>query len=126
MAKYSELSGIAHNIAHHAGSGLSFISPHLAHALRAKGIGTTEIDLLAASPYPPGGADLKPLRTALLSLQSTVRALLQKHGFELDSVDSITLYATPAPWDKEGYLLHTRAVVVGGNGRAYDSGWLYE
>ena len=124
MGRMSTLAGVAHNIAHHAGSGLSYISPHLAQALRAAGVETTEIDLLAPRPYPPKAVELEPLRLALASLQATANALLAKHGFSASDVSSMILYATPAPWDKDGYSLHTRAVLTSSAGRTYDSGWL--
>ena len=120
----STLSGVAHNIAHHSASGLSYLSPHLAQALRSVGATTTSIDLLSPSPYPSHAPELKPLRLALGALKDTVSALLATHGFSLEDVRSITLEATPAPWDSEGFVLHTRAVVVGSNGQVYDSGWL--
>jgi hypothetical protein len=124
MAKQSTLAGVAHNIAHHSASGLSYLSPHLAQALRKAGIETTEIELMAPEPYPTHATELKPLRLALASLKSTVMAMLQKHGFAQSDVVSVVLQATPAPWDKDGYLLHTRAVITAKNGRVYDSGWL--
>ena len=124
MAKFSELSSVAHNIAHHAGSGLSHISPHLAQALRSAGNDTAHIELLAENPYPSQATELKPLRLALVALRETVESLLQKHGFQVDTVTSIVLHATPASWDKQGYSLHTRAVIIASNGRVYDSGWL--
>ena len=124
MGKISQLAGVAHNIAHHAGSGLGYLSPHLAKALRAMGLKTTEIDLLAEAPYPPQAADLQPLRLALSSLQGTAMAILAKHGFSDSDVSSLILYATPAPWDKDGYSLHTRVVLTSTSGRTYDSGWL--
>ena len=124
MAKISTLSSVAHNIAHHSASGLSFISPHLAVALRSAGAETTEIELLSPRPYPSNAIELKPLRLALGTLKSTTETLLQKHGFSQSDLVSVVLYATPAPWDKEGYSLHTRAVIIAKNGRTYDSGWL--
>lgn len=124
MGRTSTLAGVAHNIAHHAGSGLSGISPHLAQALRAVGAETTEIDLLAEAPYPPDAAELPPLRLALASLKATAMALLAKHGFSDSDVSSMMLHATPAPWDKDGYSLHTRAVLTSSTGRTFDSGWL--
>jgi hypothetical protein len=124
MRKTVKLAGVAHSIAHHAGSGLSCISPHLAEALRAVGASTTDIDLLAFSPYPPEAAELKPLRLALLTLQAKSKSILLKHGFSDTDVASIVLRATPAPWDKDGYSLHTRAVVTSLAGHVYDSGWL--
>ena len=124
MTKISELAGVSHNIAHHAASGLSYISPHLAQALRAVSVETTQIELLAEHPYPPKASDLQPLRLALASLRVNAVTLLQKHGFAADTVTSIVLHATPAPWDKDGYLLHTRAVITASNGKVFDSGWL--
>jgi hypothetical protein len=124
MGRHSELAGIAHNIAHHAGSGLSYLSPHLAQALRATGAETTQIDLLSKEPYPSNAVELKPLRLALATLRLTVQALLERHGFSDADVSAITLEATPAPWDKAGYLLHTRAVVTSSKGHTFDSGWL--
>ena len=124
MSRMSELAGVAHNIAHHAASGVSYISPHLAQAVRAVGMDTTEIDLLAESPYPSRAIELRPLRLALTSLQSTANSLLAKHGFSQGDVSSMVLYATPAPWDSEGYSLHTRVVLTSSAGRTYDSGWL--
>ena len=124
MARMSQLAGVAHNIAHHAGSGLSYISPHLAAALRASGADSTEIDLLADAPYPPQVMELEPLRLALVSLQRTARELLAKHGFSGRDVSAMILYATPAPWGKDDYSLHTRVVLTSNTGRTYDSGWL--
>jgi hypothetical protein len=124
MAKISTLAGVAHNIAHHSASGLSYLSPHLALALRSAGAETTDIELLSLEPYPHNAIESKPLRLALGSLKSTTEAMLQKHGFSQSDVSSIVLYATPAPWDMEGYTLHTRTVITAKNERVYDSGWL--
>ncbi len=125
MTKMANLAGVAHNIAHHSASGLSFISPHLAQALRAVGEETTTIELLAENPYPPKAAELQPLRLALASLKRTAQELLKKHGFTQDDVLSIVLHATPSPWDKQGYTVYTRIVITAKNGRIYDSGWLF-
>lgn len=124
MAKMADLAGVAHNIAHHSASGLSYLSPHLAQALRAAGEETTAIELFVENPYPPKIAEVQPLRLSLVSLKGTVQNMLQKHGFNQNDVLSIVLHATPAPWDREGYVLHTRAVITAKNGRVYDSGWL--
>ena len=124
MTKMSALAGVAHNIAHHSASGLSYISPHLAIALRAVGETTTEIDLLAPEPYPKNAKEMQPLRLALRALKATVETMLQRHGFSSEDVTSVVLQATPALWDTEGYLLHARGVIIGKNGKTYDSGWL--
>jgi hypothetical protein len=124
MARLANLAGVAHNIAHHSGSCFGYLSPHLGLALRAAGADTTTIELLDLNPYPPRIPELEPLRMALTVLHLKVEELLLKHGFTKADVTSVELHASPAPWDKSGQLLHTRAVVVGSNGRVYDSGWL--
>src|SRR5260221_9324240 len=73
MTKMADLAGVAHNIAHHSASGLSYLSPHLAQALRAAGEETTAIELLVQNPYPPKIAEVQPLRLSLVSLKATVQ-----------------------------------------------------
>jgi hypothetical protein len=124
MPRQSELAGIAHDIAHHSGSGLSFLNPHLAIALRSAGMESAEIDLLRPAPYPPVTTESEPLRLALARLHEFTVNLLRKHGFGVDEVSGVTLFASPAPWDADGYLLHTRTVITSRKGRKFDSGWL--
>ncbi|GHO52509.1 hypothetical protein KSB_09840 [Ktedonobacter robiniae] len=95
----AELAGVAHNIAHHSASGLSFLYPHLAQALRAVGEETTAIELLVQDPYPPKAAEVQPLRLSLASLKGTVQRMLQKHGFHQNDILSIVLHITPDPRD---------------------------
>lgn len=102
MGRISVLAGVAHDIAHHAGNGLSYISPHLAHALCEAGLQTTEIELLAEAPYPTRVRLRHPLQLALAALHSTAAAILEKHGFRESEVSSLMLHATPAPWDIGG------------------------
>jgi hypothetical protein len=118
------LTGVAHDIAHHSASGLSYLSPHLAQALRDAGLNTTQIELLDINPYPPGAPELEPLRLALGRLHSTVEGIFRKSGFDLSDVRSVQLQATPAPSDPLGYLLHTRVLITADNGKTFDSGWL--
>jgi len=118
------LTGVAHDIAHHSTSGLSYLSPHLAQVLRDAGLNTTEIELLDTNPYPPGALELKPLRLALRTLHSTVESIFQKSGFDLSDVTSVQLQATPDPSDPLGYLLQTRVIITADNGKTFDSGWL--
>jgi hypothetical protein len=124
MTHKHALTGVAHDIAHHAGSGLGWLCPHMAQALRGAGLSTASVDLLSASPYPAGAIDHSPLRTALQSLRSTAENILGKYGFSRKDVVSIELQATPAPWDDSGYTLHTRAVITAADGAVCDSGWL--
>jgi hypothetical protein len=124
MTKERSLSGVAHGIAHHAGSGLGYLTPHLAQALREASLETTAVELLAEEPYPTGVAEMRPLRLALAAMKQTALDILKKYGFERSDVLSIKLHGTPAPWDDTGYLLHTRAVITSAKDHEFDSGWL--
>jgi hypothetical protein len=124
MGRQAKLAGVAHDIAHHSRSSLSYINPHLAKALRSVGVETTEIDLLSTMPFPPVASESKPLRLALEELHKFVVTLLAKHGFGLDEVSAVVLFVTPVPWDQEGYLVNTRVVITSSKGSVYDSGWL--
>ena len=124
MARFDELAGVAHDIAHHAGSGVSHLSPHMSQALKSAGASTASVELLSEEPYPSNATHLEPLRQALLSLRETALTLLATHHFSASDVTSVLLHATPAPWDDSGHSLHTRAVITSGRGRIYDSGWL--
>jgi hypothetical protein len=124
MGSVRSLAGVAHDIAHHAGSGLSFLSPHMSQALCQAGLITTTVELLELNPYPKGAAELQPLRLALQSLHEKAEVILTKYGFAVSDVKSIHLSATSPPWNKDGYILHTRAIVTAANGKSFDSGWL--
>lgn len=118
------LAGVAHDVAHHACSGVSWLSPHLAQALRAAGSDSADVELLDSDPYPRNAVDLQPLRSALSALSEKALAILSANGFSRDDVRSIRLFVTPAPWDATGYTLHARTIITSRDDRTYDSGWL--
>lgn len=124
MGRIAVLAGVAHDIAHHAASGLSYLSPHLALALRAAHQQTTQMDLLDSAPYPGLVADQAPLRLALAALHVTALRILETHDLQAADLSSMVFHATPAPWDQQGYGLHTRIVIVARSGKVFDSGWL--
>ena len=124
MGRIAVLAGVAHDIAHHAASALSYLSPHLSLALRAAHQPTTRMDLLDPAPYPALVAEQAPLRSALAALHATALRILQTHGLQAADLSSMVFHATPAPWDQQGYGLHTRVVIVARSGKVFDSGWL--
>ncbi len=83
VTKERSLSGVAHDIAHHAGSGLSCLMPHLAKALPEASLKTTAVELLDEEPYPAGISEIRPLRLALGDLKQTALGILKKYGFEI-------------------------------------------
>ncbi len=95
MPEQADPAGVAHSIADHAASGVSYVSPDLAQALRAAGAHTTEINLLSEQPYPPNAGESQSLRLALAARRGFVVSLLEKHGFSLADVSSVVLRATP-------------------------------
>ena len=124
MGRIAVLAGVAHDIAHHAASALAYLSPHLALALRAAGRQTTQMDLLDPAPYPESVAELAPLRLALAALHVTALRILANHDLQAADLSSMVFHATPSPWDRQGYNLHTRMVIGARNGKVFDSGWL--
>jgi hypothetical protein len=52
VTKEQALSGVAHDIAHHAGSSFCCLMPHLAKALREASLKTTAVELLDEEPFP--------------------------------------------------------------------------
>ncbi len=124
MGRIAVLAGVAHDIAHHAASSLAYLSPHLALALRAADQQTTQLDLLDPAPYPARVAEHPSLRSALAALHVTALRILQMHGLQAAELSSMVFHATPAPWDQQGYGLHTRMVIVARSGKVFDSGWL--
>jgi hypothetical protein len=123
MGRRRKLKGVAHDIAHHAASGLSYISPYMARGLREAGLDTTVIDLLHTSPYPAGVAECNPLRLALRALHETAVSILAKQEFLPADITSISLHATPS-LGHDDYNLLTRVVIVSASGRTYASNWL--
>ena len=72
------LSSVAHDIAHHAASGMSWLHPHACQAVRAEGIGELYFNLL--SPSPLGLASIsKPLRASSEALQRRFIEILGRH-----------------------------------------------
>jgi hypothetical protein len=88
MPRAKLLNGIAHNLAHHSQSALSYLHPHLAEASRAAGLSAVSLDLLAPDPYPPELPMLQPLRLALGALRSWFDDLVQRLGFNAGDVRS--------------------------------------
>lgn len=76
MSSLKQLQGVAHNIAHHSQSSLSWLHPHLGQACDHAGVTAADLELLAAQPYPSGLPThellprLKPLEMVLQALQA--------------------------------------------------------
>jgi hypothetical protein len=106
MAKASikRLRGVAHNLAHHAQSGLSYLHPHLAEACKKAAIQSVSFDLLPESPYPSELASCEPLRLALVELREWFFGQLDHLGHDRSNLDHVFLafeFRGADPYDSE-------------------------
>src|SRR5688572_4059771 len=80
VAKRARFKEIAHNIAHHAQSGLSFIAPHLAHCCHTAGLSAVTLDLLAGRPFPQSFPVSRELASSAAALQVRFRPMVSTAG----------------------------------------------
>jgi hypothetical protein len=106
------LNGVAHDIAHHAQSGLSWLYPHLGNACRQAGVLTASVELMEQEPYPPSLPMSEPLALALSALRQTLVTMLKKHGFELGDLTSARLEFTFPSGYGDGSLYQVRSIVL--------------
>jgi hypothetical protein len=112
MAKLAAMNGVAHDIAHHARSGLSWLYPHFCEACRDAGVLTTSVDLVNGRPYPAGLPREQALALALSSMRETLAAILQKHGFDFAEVTSANLEFTFPIGYGDGSLYSVRSTLI--------------
>jgi len=115
------LTGVAHNIAHHAQSGLSYLHPHLFEACRDAGRRAAELELLQPVPYPNGLPPRKPLQLAVGALQDKFWEILEREQFSRDAVASVHLYLQFPAFGGDGSTCSVRATVVAADGVSYAS-----
>jgi hypothetical protein len=90
MPTVRALGSVAHDIAHHAASSVSWLHPHAGKAARAAGMGELRFDLLAVSPLDLPSLE-GPLRAATDGLQRKLVEMLEKHGFAKSILQSAVL-----------------------------------
>jgi len=112
------LRGVAHNLAHHAQSGLAFLYPHLWRACSDVGVRQAHLDLLSQAPYPVGLPYREPLAMALHTLRGRFLDILDKGGFAASDVSSVELVFEFPP-EGDGSIYSVRAVLTAMNGRDY-------
>lgn len=82
MTSTKRLNSVAHSIAHHAVSGLSYLHPHLSKACEAEGTTCVEIELLAEAPCPIRFRSITPALLSVRELKSFYLRLLKSEGFK--------------------------------------------
>jgi len=121
MASMKLLQSVAHDIAHHAQSGLSWVHPHLGQACRAAGSLVVQIQLTGDDPYPRELAPLGPLKLALSGLCEKFWSILAAHHLERSSVTQARLSFSFAESRRDDYLSEVAASITGSNGRTYEA-----
>lgn len=103
MASSKHLNAVAHDIAHHAVSGLSYIHPHLGAACRSANIDEITLDLSLADPFPIGFAANEPLKAATRALRKKFEDIIQMKGFSASEVRIATLRFIFSPSRSDDY-----------------------
>jgi hypothetical protein len=109
--------GIAHDLAHHAQSGLGWVHPHLAQACRQAGVSRVQLELLVPSPYPSGLPRLGPLEKALGALKAWFEDLVARLGHDINQIASTILEFSFR--EGEDYNSAVKAAISMNNGKKY-------
>jgi hypothetical protein len=119
MPSQKHLNGIAHDIAHHAQSGLSCLHPYLGQLCRLAKEGQATVELTAPEPYPDGLGDHQPLRLALGALRQKLIDLLAQKSLAMSYISSFVLEFTFSADRTDDYSSEVRAKLVTRAGRTF-------
>jgi len=103
MASKKHLNAVAHDIAHHAVSGLSWLHPHLGEACRRAESDEVVLDAARVDPLPDGFPASEPLKLAAGGLHRTFVAIVEKKGFSVGDVKRAELRFVFSPNRKDDY-----------------------
>ena len=114
------LNGVAHDIAHHALSGLSYLHPHLTQVCKRARCATVTLDLLRESPLPADFPDYEPLRLASQALHRTFIGILESVGFTVADITTarLTFHVPPEAPDDYSYISCDSDIFIA-SGRVY-------
>ncbi len=114
------LNGVAHDIAYHALSGLSYLHPHLTQVCKRVSCTAVTLDLLRESPLPADFPDYEPLRLASRALHSTFIRILESNGFTVADIATarLTFHVSPDAPDDYSYI-SCDSEIVSASGRVY-------
>ena len=119
MPSLNELSGVAHNIAHHSQSSLSWLHPHLGQVCRLAGVTFAEIELLDAFPYPLLLPNHKPLELALQGLQAKFWEILELQHLERTEVHSVHLEFRFLGLPTDDYSCLVSSLITAASGKVF-------
>ena len=111
---------MAHDIAHHAQSGLSFLFPHLGRACQEAGLRNASLSLLQDDPYPTMLARHEPLALAIGNLRLRFFDILASYGYAPTDVASVELSFTFPAIHGDGSIYVVQAIIKTPTGRVYE------
>jgi len=117
MPKRGVLKSVAHNIADHAVSGLSYLHPHAAQVSRRNGLTSLVLDLISENPLPDGIEAYEPLRLSSLALREKFVEILEKEGLNLAQLTSAYLELTFPISDE--YYSNCTCIITDGKGNDF-------
>ena len=91
MPSQRVLQSVAHNLGHHAVSGLSYLVPHLFRAAKSNGQLAVSVELLGEQLLSPTMSTDEPLRLSVGSLRERFREILAAEGFAPDALRAATI-----------------------------------
>jgi hypothetical protein len=121
MTSMKVLQSVAHDIAHHAQSGLSWLHPHIGQGCRTIGHLEIEVELTSTEVYPPALPPMEPLRLALLGLRDRFWKIVVAHKLEKSSVKEASLLFHFSEGRRDDYSSEVTGRVTGSNGRTYEA-----
>jgi hypothetical protein len=125
MSKLNRLASVAHNIGHHASSGLAWLYPHLWDVCQTVETRDATVSLLSAKPYPDGRAHHEYLANALGALHETFCRMLAAEDWTLDELTAATVHFTfPSnPTDGSDYAVEVILTARGRTLRSVQPRW---
>jgi len=118
MPSGKKISGVCHDIAHHAVSGLSALQPHVKRACVVTGTRTLLVDLCFEDPCPDEYKQFIRLHTALNSLRLKFIDILNCTGFSISELkQAVLLFECPVSDDD--YSMNCCAKIVLADERSY-------
>jgi len=121
MTSMKVLQSGAHDVAHHAQSGVSWVHPHLGQACRANRLLEVIIPLTGADVYPPALPPMEPLRLALLGLRDRFWKIVAAHKLEGAAIKEASLLFRFSDTRSDDYTSEVTGKVTGSNGRTYEA-----
>jgi hypothetical protein len=119
MPSHKRLSSVCHSLAHHAGSSLSWVHPHLSEALRPSGIRVETVDLTKPDLCPPSLKSHPYLSNGLNALKARFEEILGAEGFALSELQEATVLFNFDQNGSDDYCCECHARLVSLNGRQY-------